>query len=149
MRHSLPERFSLPHVPACAPPFLSAARKRLVSAVALPLVLAVAVTAILPPVPARAGEHDAQAVPGLLPDRIDFGPGRYVVADGVPILHDNSYSFPHVCDWNGDGTKDLLVGVFFEGNVYLFLNQGTDDDPVFGEGTLLEADGEPISVGWG
>ena len=84
----------------------------------------------------------------MLPPRADFGPARYVLTDGVPMLTDNSYSIPHVCDWNGDGNRDLLVGVFYAGNVHLFLNEGTDENPVYGEGALLEADGVPISVGY-
>ncbi len=100
-------------------------------------------------IPAQAQTTPAQSTPETMPTRADFGPGRYVLVDALPILTDNSYSIPHVCDWNGDGNKDLLVGVFYEGNVYLFLNQGTDDNPVMSEGALLAADGEPISVSYG
>ena len=79
----------------------------------------------------------------------NFSPGRYIRAGDVPIAGNNAFSAPAVADWNGDGRKDLLLGVFYEGNIWLYLNQGTDDDPVFIEGTLLEADGEPIQVGFG
>lgn len=131
MRHSLFVRFSF--------------------TLGLPVVLSfiLSTTPLLLPGPVRAQAHSTQRMPGMMPDRIGFGPGRYVLADDLPMLTDNNYSIPHVCDWNGDGKKDLMVGVFFEGNVYLFLNQGTDESPVFGEGTLLAADGEPISVGYG
>jgi hypothetical protein len=54
-----------------------------------------------------------------------------------------------VCDWNGDGAKDLLVGTFYDGNIFLYVNVGPDNDPVFAGGVLLEADGVPISVGYG
>ncbi len=133
MRHSLPARFSLPQV---------------LPAVIL-LIPALAGQAFFLPGPAPAQDHHSHTTPGFVPARIDFGPGRYVPAGELPMLTDNNYSIPHVCDWNGDGMKDLLVGVFFDGNVHLFLNQGTDENPVFGEGTLLSADGEPISVGYG
>ncbi len=79
----------------------------------------------------------------------NFDPGRYILSNGDPMLGDNIYSAPSVCDWNGDGSKDLLVGVFYTGSVVLFLNQGTNSDPVFGSGTLVEADGAPINVGYG
>jgi|GEM_PF-1549357 len=41
-----------------------------------------------------------------------------------------AYSIPCVCDWNNDGKKDLLVGDEY-GYVTLFLNSGTDENPVF------------------
>jgi hypothetical protein len=79
----------------------------------------------------------------------NFSPGCYILSDEQPITGDNVYSSPEVADWNADGLKDLMVGVFFEGNIWLYLNEGTDSEPLFGEGTLLEADGTPISVGYG
>jgi len=79
----------------------------------------------------------------------NFAPGQYILSNDKPMLGDNVYSDPCVADFNNDGKKDLLVGVFYDGYIYLFLNEGTDADPVFGEGTLLEADGVPISVGYG
>ena len=57
-------------------------------------------------------------------------------------------SAPEVVDWNNDGKKDLLVGVFI-GNVHLFLNQGTDAQPIFKGSERLKAAGEIISVGSG
>jgi len=53
---------------------------------------------------------------------------------------------PEVVDWNNDGKKDLLVGMFSEGKVMLFLNTGTDVDPKFKSGELLTAGGEEIHV---
>ncbi len=79
----------------------------------------------------------------------NFDPGQYLLSNGDPILGDKLYSAVSVCDWNDDGKKDLLVGVIQNGNLYLFLNQGTNSDPVFGQGARMEADGIPISVGHG
>jgi len=79
----------------------------------------------------------------------EFQPGKYLLTNGSPILPTNRVTAPAVCDWNADQAKDLLVGTFYKGNVYLFLNVGTDNDPVFAGGTMLEADGKPISVGYG
>lgn len=62
---------------------------------------------------------------------------------------DTYTSVPCVVDWNEDGKKDLLVGCFYYGNVYLFINSGTDAVPVFTTGTKLEADGQEISVAYG
>ena len=47
-------------------------------------------------------------------------------------------SYPYVMDCNGDGKKDLLVGDH-DGFIYLYLNQNTDADPVFGPGERLKA----------
>ena len=49
-------------------------------------------------------------------------------------------------DWNNDGLKDLLVGEFTGGYITLYLNQGTDIDPVFSGGVKVESAGSPISV---
>ena len=51
----------------------------------------------------------------------------------------------YVCDWNNDGKKDLLT-TSWEGFVRLYINQGTDDKPVFGEGVKLCVGDEPIHV---
>jgi len=60
-----------------------------------------------------------------------------IQAHGTDIMT-SSNSWPHVCDWNLDGRKDLLAGQ--EGisdtcNVYVYLNEGTDSMPVFGDST--------------
>jgi hypothetical protein len=79
----------------------------------------------------------------------NFAPGQYLLSNNKPLLGDNAFSDPCVADFNNDGKKDLMVGYFYYGNINLYLNEGTDSDPVFGEGTKLEADGQPILVGSG
>ncbi len=51
--------------------------------------------------------------------------------------------FPRVVYWDADARKDLLVGQS-DGTVKIFLNVGTDEDPSFDAGTLLQV-GEPGS----
>ena len=44
--------------------------------------------------------------------------------------------FPRVVYWDGDGKKDLLVGLA-DGRVILYININTDADPEFDGGTIL------------
>ncbi|MCX6928903.1 MAG: VCBS repeat-containing protein [Verrucomicrobia bacterium] len=53
---------------------------------------------------------------------------------------------PYVCDWNGDGLKDLLCGNG-NGNVYFFKNIGTAQSPEYVPGTLIQAGGANLSLG--
>ena len=46
-------------------------------------------------------------------------------------------------DFNNDGKKDLLAGDT-KGQVWVFLNTGTDASPVLAEGVRLESDGNTI-----
>ena len=56
-----------------------------------------------------------------------------------------SHPRPFVLDWDEDGRKDLLVGDA-NGNLYLFLNAGTDAAPSFVSGVALTGQGGPIVV---
>jgi len=51
--------------------------------------------------------------------------------------------FPRAVNWDGDGRKDLLLGSAL-GEVFVYLNVGTDAAPEFGPGTSLVV-GEPGS----
>lgn len=62
-------------------------------------------------------------------------------------MTDNN-SWPYVCDYNADGKKDLLVGQEGIGrpcNVYVYLNEGTDATPVFGDSTPVLFNGVPLT----
>jgi hypothetical protein len=54
-----------------------------------------------------------------------------------------------VADWNNDGNKDLIIGDFYYGNIYLYLNEGTDLNPVFNAYSKIESNGSPITVTYG
>jgi hypothetical protein len=71
------------------------------------------------------------------------------IKDGGSSLEVNLYSSPTCVDWNNDGAKDLVVGQIWDGWIWLYLNQGTDLNPVFDGGTLVESGGSPIAVTWG
>ena len=78
-----------------------------------------------------------------------FNASIRIKAGNSAMKVDASTSVPCVVDWNGDGKKDLLVGCFYDGNVYLYLNSGTNNSPVFTAGAKLKADGSEISVVYG
>ena len=69
----------------------------------------------------------------------------YLEVDGRPILIDYD-SVPFAEDWDGDGRKDLLVGVM-NGRIGLFINEGTNSAPVFNQTQFVTlASGEILRV---
>ncbi len=65
------------------------------------------------------------------------------------ILTEKKHTAPFVTDWDEDGKKDLLVGCFYNADISLYRNIGTNENPVFDEPELLKADGEIIQLGFG
>jgi len=71
------------------------------------------------------------------------------VSDGGSPLSVSVMSAPTVADWNNDGKKDLVVGHFTYGKISLFLNQNTDDEPVFNGGSYIQSGGADITTSYG
>jgi len=71
------------------------------------------------------------------------------LTSNAAFLQVNSCSTPSVIDWNNDGRKDLLTGQFIDGYVSVFLNQGTDAQPAFGDRTFIQANGSTMSTSYG
>ena len=95
------------------------------------------IVALLLPACSQAGE---MVIPTLSPgEHIYWGPQQNVV--------ETEYMCPvaSVADWDGDGLKDLMVGVYEGGAVFLYPNTGTNAHPEFDERHQLYADGSPIS----
>ena len=76
----------------------------------------------------------------------EFQPGVKIVDGGKAIVQGGGSLVPSAVDWNGDGKKDLLVGQFMGGKIRLYLNQGTDNAPVFKDFTYLQAGEKVISL---
>lgn len=76
-----------------------------------------------------------------------FSPPEFLYwGTGQIIQTENNGVIPNVGDWNGDGLKDLLVGIYQSGNIYFYPNTGTNAAPVFATRSILTANGVPISV---
>ena len=83
---------------------------------------------LLPPAaPEPAGEL-------LPPVRLEAG--------GKPIDTDIGHAAPFVCDFDGDGVRDLLVGQFGDGILWVYRNVGTDAKPKLAAGVKFK-EGKP------
>ncbi len=69
----------------------------------------------------------------------------YQECAGVAIDVGN-YGAPCIADWNNDGNKDMVLGIFSGGNIRFYANDNTNDSPVFSSYSTLKADGVTISL---
>lgn len=72
--------------------------------------------------------------------------GRLVLAGKRPLHVASGHLVPEVVDWNHDGKKDLLVGQRPGSRIRLYLNEGTNDEPLFTTSSHLEAQGKTIAL---
>jgi TolB-like protein len=73
----------------------------------------------------------------------NFAPGVMVKAGGKDV-DTGSRATPCVTDWNEDGKKDLVMGNG-SGEIFIFLNEGTNQQPAFGK--LFKLNGGKLDVG--
>jgi hypothetical protein len=59
-------------------------------------------------------------------------------AAGKPIDTDIGHAAPFVCDFDGDGIKDLLVGQFGQGILWIYRNEGTNSKPELAAGVKFK-----------
>ncbi len=59
----------------------------------------------------------------------NLAPPVRIEAAGKPIDTEVGHAAPFVCDWDGDGVQDLLVGQFGGGVLWIFRNEGTNAAP--------------------
>ena len=79
-----------------------------------------------------------------------FSPSEYIYwVTGQIIQAENTGVIPNVGDWNGDGLKDILVGVYQSGNIFFYPNSGTNEEPVFTSRSMLYAGASPIAMSSG
>jgi hypothetical protein len=63
-----------------------------------------------------------------------------IEAAGKPIDTEVGHAHPLVADFDGDGVRDLLVGQFGEGILWIYRNEGTDAAPKLAEGVKFLGD---------
>ena len=74
-----------------------------------------------------------------------FSPPRLLTdLQGTPITTGSDCT-PCLVDWNGDARKDLLLGAG-SGSLMLYLNEGSDAQPLFSSSRPLMAGSEPIAA---
>ncbi len=75
-----------------------------------------------------------------------FDNGTYLTLDYVTEINVGYRAAPSVVDWNNDGKKDLICGAM-DGFIHIFINEGTDTEPIFLQETYAKmANNATLSV---
>jgi hypothetical protein len=65
---------------------------------------------------------------------VEFEPPVRLEAAGNVIDTDVGHAAPSVADFDGDGVRDLLVGQFGDGILWIYRNLGTNESPKLAAG---------------
>lgn len=82
---------------------------------------------------------------------LNFGPEEIIQADGNDIVVPG-YSVPSLVDWNNDGLQDLVtgeggaIGTVAPAKVRVYLNRGTEAQPVFKDFFYVQAAGQDLTL---
>ena len=68
----------------------------------------------------------------------ELAPPVRLEAAGKPIDTDIGHAAPFVGDFDGDGVKDLLVGQFGNGILWIYRNLGTNAQPKLAAGVKFK-----------
>jgi hypothetical protein len=77
-----------------------------------------------------------------------LGAGVLIQDGQFDLTVPSSYSSPCMGDWNSDGRKDLIVGEYSQGNIQVFLNGGTDANPLFAGSRTLLVGNQPLTTSY-
>jgi hypothetical protein len=68
----------------------------------------------------------------------ELAPPVRLEAAGKPIDTEIGHAAPFVCDFDGDGVQDLLVGQFGGGILWIYRNEGTNAQPKLAAGVKFK-----------
>lgn len=89
----------------------------------------------------------------LQADNIWFEKSSTIISgtdDSVNFLNTSECVSPCFTDWDGDGLIDLLTGYWDDGgNIRLYINNGTEEMPIYNSWSNLESDGKLLKVSAG
>ena len=72
----------------------------------------------------------------------ELAPPVRIEAAGKAIDTDVGHAAPFVGDFDGDGVRDLLVGQFGDGLLWIYRNEGTNESPRLAAGVKFQDGGE-------
>jgi len=76
----------------------------------------------------------------------ELAPPVRLEAAGKVIDTDVGHAAPCVCDFDGDGVQDLLVGQFGDGLLWIYRNEGTNAKPKLATGVKFKDGGKDGTV---